>query len=68
MIEYEAVAVAKAACDEGIARHPITDWDGYRRSLRKRIGQVLGNLTLHGGPAGPPSFLSIAALPIMRSA
>lgn len=37
VIEYEAVAVAKAACEEGIALHPITDWDGYRKSLVERM-------------------------------
>ena len=37
VIEWEAVAVAKAACEEGIAKKPITDWDGYRNSLRKRM-------------------------------
>ncbi len=37
VIEWEAVAVAKAACDEGIAKKPITDWDGYRNSLHKRM-------------------------------
>jgi len=37
VIEWEAVAVAKAACDEGLAREPITDWDGYRKSLRDRM-------------------------------
>lgn len=37
VIEWEAVAVAKAACDEGIAKKPITDWDGYHTSLRKRM-------------------------------
>ena len=37
VIEYEAVAVAKAACDDGVAACPITDWDGYRASLRKRM-------------------------------
>ena len=37
VIEWEAVAVAKAACDEGIARKPITDWEGYKMSLRKRM-------------------------------
>ncbi len=30
-------AVAKAACEEGLAAVPITDWDAYRRSLRKRM-------------------------------
>ncbi len=37
VIEWEAVAVAKAACEEGVAREPITDWENYRESLRKRI-------------------------------
>ena len=37
VIEYEAVAVAKAACEEGLAGKPITDWDAYRESLRKRM-------------------------------
>ena len=37
VIEYEAVAVAKAACEDGVAECPITDWDAYRESLRKRM-------------------------------
>ncbi|NCD34313.1 MAG: malate dehydrogenase [Spartobacteria bacterium] len=37
VIEWEAVAVAKAACEEGVAREPITDWDAYALSLRKRM-------------------------------
>jgi malate dehydrogenase (oxaloacetate-decarboxylating)(NADP+) len=37
VIEYEAVAVAKAACEDGVARYPITDWEGYRESLAKRM-------------------------------
>jgi malate dehydrogenase (oxaloacetate-decarboxylating)(NADP+) len=37
VIEWEASAVAKAACDEGLALHPITDWEGYKASLRKRM-------------------------------
>ena len=37
VIEYEAAAVAKAAVEEGVARVPISDWDGYRDSLRKRM-------------------------------
>jgi malate dehydrogenase (oxaloacetate-decarboxylating)(NADP+) len=37
VIEWEAVAVAKAACDERIAKKPITDWNGYRNTLRKRM-------------------------------
>ena len=37
VIEYEAVAVAKAACEDGVAAAPIADWDSYRESLRKRM-------------------------------
>jgi malate dehydrogenase (oxaloacetate-decarboxylating)(NADP+) len=37
VIEWEAVAVAKAACDEGLAAKPITDWDAYSAGLRKRM-------------------------------
>jgi malate dehydrogenase (oxaloacetate-decarboxylating)(NADP+) len=37
VIEWEAVAVARAACEEGLAADPITDWDAYRSSLKKRM-------------------------------
>jgi malate dehydrogenase (oxaloacetate-decarboxylating)(NADP+) len=37
VIEWEAVAVAKAACEEGLAAAPITDWDAYRAGLKKRM-------------------------------
>ncbi|QEN08775.1 malate dehydrogenase [Oceanispirochaeta crateris] len=37
VIEWEAVAVAKAACEEGLAADPITDWDAYRSTLKKRM-------------------------------
>jgi malate dehydrogenase (oxaloacetate-decarboxylating)(NADP+) len=33
-----APAVAKAAMDSGVARNPITDWEGYKTTLRKRLG------------------------------
>ncbi len=39
VIEYEAVAVAKAACEEGLAAKPITDWEAYRLSLVKRMAK-----------------------------
>jgi malate dehydrogenase (oxaloacetate-decarboxylating)(NADP+) len=48
VLTREAVAVAKAACDTGVAREPITDWDEYRASLERRIlgkgHQVVRNL------------------------
>jgi len=37
IIEYVAAAAAKAACDEGIAAKPISDWDSYRMYLRERM-------------------------------
>jgi len=38
LIECIAPAVANAAMDSGVARQPITDWDAYRETLRKRLG------------------------------
>ena len=35
---WEAVAVAKAACESGVARKPITDFDAYRDQLEARLG------------------------------
>lgn len=37
LIETVAPAVAKAACDTGVARKPVTDWDAYRSRLRGLI-------------------------------
>ncbi len=37
VIEWEAVAVAQAACREGLAKKPIEDWQAYRQSLTKRM-------------------------------
>ena len=37
VIEWESVAVAKAACEEGLAKEPITDWVAYKNSLRERM-------------------------------
>ncbi len=44
-----APAVAKAAMESGVAKHPITNWDNYVTSLNKRLGldnqvmRVIGN-------------------------
>ena len=38
VLTWEASAVAKAACDTGVARKPITDWDAYRESLERMLG------------------------------
>jgi malate dehydrogenase (oxaloacetate-decarboxylating)(NADP+) len=37
VIEWEALAVAKAACEEGLAQKPITDWEAYRKELAARM-------------------------------
>ena len=34
VLEWEALAVAKAACDSGVAQQPITDWGAYRERLQ----------------------------------
>jgi malate dehydrogenase (oxaloacetate-decarboxylating)(NADP+) len=39
-------AVAKAAMDSGVARKPILDMDGYRRSLRGRLDPTAAGLEL----------------------
>ena len=31
-------AVAKAAMDSGVAKHPITDWEAYKEELLERVG------------------------------
>ena len=38
VLTWEAPAVAKAACDTGVARKPITDWDAYRETLERLLG------------------------------
>ncbi|HSJ09847.1 MAG TPA: NADP-dependent malic enzyme [Longimicrobiales bacterium] len=37
VLTREAVAVARAAVETGVARQPITDWDEYAASLERRI-------------------------------
>lgn len=38
LITTVAPAVAKAAMDSGVAKHPITDWEAYSLELGKRLG------------------------------
>jgi len=40
LIETVAPAVARAAMESGVARHPIEDWEKYKEELRKRMGLV----------------------------
>ncbi len=39
VLTWVAPAVAKAACDTGVAQAPITDWDAYRERLAARISR-----------------------------
>lgn len=39
VIEWVATAVAKAACDEGLAAKPINDFDKYKLDLQKRMAK-----------------------------
>ncbi len=38
VLTWEAPAVAKAACETGVARKPIKDWDAYREQLERMLG------------------------------
>ncbi len=38
VLTWEAPAVAKAACDTGVARKPLKDWDAYRETLERMLG------------------------------
>ena len=38
LLSTVAPAVAKAAMESGVARHPITDWDAYGHQLDERLG------------------------------
>lgn len=39
LITEVSASVAKAAIDSGVARKQITDWEGYKNTLRRRMGQ-----------------------------
>jgi malate dehydrogenase (oxaloacetate-decarboxylating)(NADP+) len=49
LLSTVAPAVAKAAMESGVAKHPIANWDNYAAELNKRLGQdnqvlrVIGN-------------------------
>ncbi len=49
LLSTVAPAVAKAAMESGVAKNPITDWEGYELALNKRLGldnqlsRVIGN-------------------------
>ena len=37
LIDTVPLAVARAACETGVARLPVSDWDAYRALLRGRL-------------------------------
>jgi malate dehydrogenase (oxaloacetate-decarboxylating)(NADP+) len=37
LLSCVAPAVARAAMETGVAKHPITDWDAYKKNLDKRL-------------------------------
>lgn len=39
LITEVSAAVAKAAIESGVARHPITDWNAYKENLKQMLGQ-----------------------------
>ncbi len=48
LIYYVAPAVAKAAIDSGVAKLPISDWQEYENTLKKRLGldnKLVRNIT-----------------------
>ena len=49
VLYWEAPAVAKAACETGVAKNPITDWDGYRahlEGLTSKSSEVMRTITV----------------------
>ncbi len=46
VIEYVAVAVAKAAINSGVAQNNIKNWDEYKNTLRERVKRVHNNYIL----------------------
>lgn len=36
---WETVAVARAACESGVANQPISDWQAYQEQLERRLGR-----------------------------
>jgi len=46
LMEIVPAAVAKAACDSGVARRPIEDMDAYRTALRSRLNPTTSVLSL----------------------
>jgi malate dehydrogenase (oxaloacetate-decarboxylating)(NADP+) len=71
---WVAPAVAKAAIETGVARNPITDWDGYVDRLESRLGRRYGfmvpiiNAAQSRRPLKRLVFPEGEELPILRAA
>jgi malate dehydrogenase (oxaloacetate-decarboxylating)(NADP+) len=51
LITTVSPAVAKAAMDSGVAKHPITDWEAYNTELLTRLGKESNFIRLMGNKA-----------------
>jgi malate dehydrogenase (oxaloacetate-decarboxylating)(NADP+) len=51
LITTVSPAVAKAAMESGVARKPITDWDGYQNELLARLGKESNFIRVMGNKA-----------------
>ncbi|MBG7630907.1 MAG: NADP-dependent malic enzyme, partial [Bacteroidetes bacterium] len=65
-------AVAKAAMESGVAKHPIKDWDAYRETLAERLGtgSKLMRLLTTRAKANPKSVIFAEAdhLDVLKAA
>ncbi len=51
LITTVSPAVAKAAMDSGVAKHPITDWEAYNNELLTRLGKESNFIRVMGNKA-----------------
>jgi malate dehydrogenase (oxaloacetate-decarboxylating)(NADP+) len=51
LITAVSPAVAKAAMDSGVAKHPITDWEAYNAQLLTRLGKESNFIRVMGNKA-----------------
>ncbi|MBC8145057.1 MAG: NADP-dependent malic enzyme [bacterium] len=71
---WVAPAVARAAIESGVARKPISDWDGYNDQLEARLGRRYGfmvpivNRAVARRPRKRIVFPEGEELPILRAA
>jgi malate dehydrogenase (oxaloacetate-decarboxylating)(NADP+) len=49
LISSVASAVARAAIESGVAKHPISDWEAYKKSLDRRLSDHIRKIGEIGG-------------------